>query len=130
MHRSRLAPPNPRARWLRQAVVGLAGWITLLLLATLSMGVFYIWLMTGLAPDAQVREGGLGIVMGWLLGGVFGGLQLAAAFLLERYGHWGIVGITLCLLALWVLAVRRGGVLRHTLLQRHDGRVSGGATEQ
>jgi hypothetical protein len=123
MHRSRLAASNPRGRWLRPAVLGLAGWITLLVLATLSMGVMYIWLMTGLAPDAQVRQGGLAIVMGWLLGGVFGGVHLAAAFLLERYGHWGIAGITLCLLLLWVLAVRRGRVFRHTVLQRHDGRV-------
>lgn len=92
--------------------------MTLFLLVTLTMGVFYIWLMTGLTPQVQVREGGVDIVVAWLLGGLFAGLHLAGIFFLERSGPWGIAGITLCLLVLWILAVRRGRVLRETVLHR------------
>ena len=111
------------ALWLRRAVLGLAGSLTLLLFVTLSTGVFYIWLMTGLPPDAQIRRGGLGIVEAWLLGGLFGGLHLAGAFLLEPYGPWGIVGITSCLLTLWVVSLRRARALQRTVLRHYDRRA-------
>jgi hypothetical protein len=92
----------------------------------LLLGVFYIWFMVGLSPLVQVRDGGLGIVVGWLLGGLFAAFHLAAAFFLERNGPWGIAGITLCLLILWIVGIRRNRIFRHVFLKRRDNRRSAG----
>ena len=86
------------------------------------MGVFYIWLMTDLSPDVQVREGGLEILLAWLLGGLFAFFHLAGIFLLEREGAWGIAGITLGLLILWILGARRGRLFRDSGLRGPKGR--------
>jgi hypothetical protein len=125
-----LAPATERARWLRCAVLGLVGSITLLLSIVLFMGVFYIWFMTGFSPTFQVRERGFRMVLAWLFGGLFAAFQLAAAFVLERNGPWGIAGITLCLLILWMLGLRRRRILRHPAVNRHEDHRSRGAAER
>jgi len=95
--------------------------MTLVLVVTLSAGALYIWAITGVSPVAQASDAGLASLVAWSLGGLFAGLHVAGAFLLERpYGPWGIAAVTLCLVALWVLALRRGRAHRHTVLQRHQ----------
>ena len=107
------------ARWLRLAALGVAGWAALVVLTMLSVGALYIWVMTGTSPVAQVRDAGLASLVFWSLGGLFAGLHIAGAFLMERpYGPWGVAGVTLCLVALWVFASRRAKAHRQTVLQR------------
>ena len=131
MQLARLAPPaQQRARWLRAALLGFIVSVSLLLVITMFMGVLYVWLMTGFSPAFQVREGGFRIVVAWLLGGLFAAFHLAGAFLLERNGPWGIAGITLCLLILWTVGVRRRRIFRAGLLYRHRDHRSSGAAEQ
>jgi len=108
--------------------LGLGAWVAVLLSIVMCMGMFYVWLMTGLSPAVQVREGGFAIVVAWLLGGLFAGVHLAAAFFLERNGPWGIAGITVCLVILWTLGIRRKGMFRAVLVhRRRDHRDSGAA---
>lgn len=96
----------------------------------LFLGVFYIWLMTGLSPSLQVREGGFGIVVGWLLGGLFAAFHLVAAFLMERNGRLGIASITLCLLILWIFGAHRRRIFRHSILRRRDNQPAREAAER
>ena len=112
---SRLVRP---IKWLRLAALGIVGWVVLFGLTVSTLGSLYIWLMTGLSPISQVRDAGLASLVAWPLGALFAALQVAGAFLVERpYGPWGIVGATLGLLGLWVLALRRGKAHRHPILK-------------
>ncbi len=106
-------------RCVRLAALGIVGWAILLAIITASTGALYIWVMTGASPIEQVRDGGLAILWAWPILALFGALQVAGAFLIESpYGPWAIAGITLCLLALWILGLRRGRAHAHTVFRR------------
>ncbi len=80
-----------------------------------------MWLTTGLSPLTQVREGGWPavLVMWPIVGSLFAGIHVFGAFLEGgAQGRAGIAGITFGLLALWVLALRRGRVYEHTIARR------------
>jgi hypothetical protein len=110
-------------RWLSEAVrhlqliiLGLGAWVAVIGLGVLTLGPLYIWLMSGLSPVAQVREGGLTVVLLWPFGAVFGGLEFVHAWMERPYGPWGVAAITLCLLILWGLALTRSRAYRHAAM--------------
>jgi hypothetical protein len=121
MPRVHLILLNGLVRSLRLAALGVAGSLALLVLVAVPAGALYVWFMTGASPVAQVHEGGWAVLLFWpIVGALFAGLHIAGALMAERpNGAWGVAGVTLCLLALWVLAMRRSRAYQHTILQRH-----------
>jgi len=100
-------------------VFGLAGTIGLVFIVSTLAGMATLWMETGANPWSQVQD--LGIVSAlvtWpLIGLWFAGAELIVAFFTSgTLGRIGIIGITACLLALWVVALRRGDAFRHTVL--------------
>jgi hypothetical protein len=72
-------------------------------------GTLYVWFMAGVPPWAQAREWGLAAPLAWLVIGVgFAGVSVLGAFSPDiAASRVAVVGITLGLATLWVLAVRR-----------------------
>ena len=123
--------PSGLLRALRLALIGVTATPILLALAATPAGALYVWLMTGLSPIAQLRQGGFGVLVMWpTIGILFAGLHVAAAFMMEPRGPWGIVGVTACLLALWVIAKRRGCARGGAAPRRVTPEEAGGRTRR
>jgi hypothetical protein len=106
---------------LRLAVCGLVGLPAVVFSVALPIGAVYVWLTTGLSPLTQVREGGWRavLVMWPIVGSLFASIHVFGAFLEGgAQGRAAIASITICLLALWVLALRRGRGYAHTIVRR------------
>jgi hypothetical protein len=113
-HLPRLTVPDHGFRLL---ALWFAGWVLMALLASFAAGALYMWFGGGPSPIDQVRELGFGALVVWPVLAAFGMVEVAAAFVMERpWGPWAIAGITLCLFALWALALRRGRAHEHTVL--------------
>jgi hypothetical protein len=102
-------------------VCGLAGTTGLVLVSSTLAGIGFVWMEMGADPWSQVGDlGGVSAVLTWpLIGAVFVGSELMPAFFTSgTAGHMGVIGITACLLVLWVVAQRRSDAFRYTVISR------------
>ncbi len=111
---------DPLMRLTRLALFGLVGMTIAILSLSIVGGAIYVWLTTGLTPLAQVREGGVTVLVMWpLVGLAFAPIHVFGAFVEGGVSaRVGMLGITGLLVALWVLALRRGRAFAHTVIQR------------
>jgi hypothetical protein len=98
---------------------------------SLVTGPLYVWLTTGVSPLIQVREGGWPVVFViWpIVGSLFATMHVFAAFVEGGVrARAGIAGITVCLCALWLLALRRGRAHENSIVGRWLGWARSGRT--